>query len=187
MKLIGLIGTAGAGKSTAAAHLVKGHGFVELSMAGPLKDLCARFFGWDRSRLDELEYKEEQDPNLPDGWTRRKVLQFVGTELMRHIDPDIWVKKVLRQMDGIWCDDEAAGIPIVISDVRFLNEVKLIQANSGIVVRVERLDPDFESTTPAHASESELADFSPGYVIRAEFGVDRQVRPDVCRDRHRPW
>ena len=101
MKLIGLIGPAGVGRSTAAAHLVTKYGFVELSMDGPLTDLCARFFGWDRSRLDELEYKEEQDPNLPDGWTRRKVLQFVGTAFMRNIDPEIWVKKVLCQMDVV--------------------------------------------------------------------------------------
>lgn len=173
MNLIGFMGAAGSGKSTAAAHLVKEHGFVELTMAGPLKDLCARFFGWDRSRLDELEYKEEQDPNLPKGWTRRRVLQFVGTECMRFIDPDIWVKKVLRQMDEVWKDDESAKTPIVISDIRFPNEVKLIHANEGAVVRVERIDPNFENATPAHASESALAKFVPGYVLRAEFGVDR--------------
>lgn len=173
MKLIGLIGAAGSGKSTAAAHLVKEYGFVELTLAGPLKDLCAKFFGWDRDRLDELEYKEEQDPLLPEDWTRRRVLQHVGTQGMRAIDPDVWVKKVLRQMDVIWCDDDATNIPIVISDVRFPNEVKLIQANGGIIVRVERIDPNFESTTPVHESEDALANFSANYVLRAEFGVDR--------------
>jgi hypothetical protein len=173
MKLIGLIGGAGAGKSTAAAHLVKEHGFVELTMAGPLKDLCARFFGWDRSRLDELAYKEEQDPKLPEGWTRRRVLQFVGTECFRTIDSNVWAKQVLRTMDEVWDSDEKMDTPIVISDVRFPNEVELIRANGGIVVRVERDDPDFESTTPAHASEDAINHVIPDYVIRAEFGVDR--------------
>jgi len=173
MKLIGLMGAAGSGKSTAARHLVKKHGFVELTMAGPLKDLCADVFGWNRDALDELEYKEEQDPKLPDGWTRRRVLQYVGTECFRHIDTDIWAKQVLRTMDDVWNTDEAAYIPIVISDVRFPNEFKLIHNNGGIVVRVERTDPGFVGTAAKHASEDALAEFTPDYVIRAEFGVDR--------------
>lgn len=173
MKLIGLMGAAGSGKSTAAAHLVKEHGFVEVTMAGPLKDLCAKFFDWDRDRLDELGYKEGQDPKLPEGWSRRRVLQHVGTECFRTIDPNVWIKQVLRQMDNVWSDEEATKTPIVISDIRFPNEVDLIRANGGLTVRVERIDLDFKSMTPAHASEDALAGFAPNYVLRAKFGVDR--------------
>lgn len=193
MQLIGLIGKAGAGKSTAAAHLVESFGFVELTMAGPLKDLCAKFFGWERDRLNELTYKEEQDPKLPDGWTRRRVLQHVGTECFREIDPDVWVKQVLRRMDAVAIEghtfdgsatdegmaEDVAGVDpgtetsIVISDIRFPNEVKLIQANQGVVVRVERIDPNFTSGTPTHASEDALDGFTADYVLRAKFGVDR--------------
>ncbi len=167
MKLLGLMGVAGSGKSTAAAHLVAEHGFVELSMADPLKDLCSDAFGWDRERLVELGYKEEQDPDLPTGWTRRRVLQFVGTECFREIDPDHWVKAVLRKIDEVWAENE--NQPVVISDVRFPNEISLIHGNDGIIIRVERRD--FESPAPAHASELAWRWAKPDYVMISEFGV----------------
>ena len=161
------MGAAGSGKSTVAAHLVKEFGFIEMSVADPLKDLCSEIFDWDRDRLIELAYKEEQDPGLPAGWTRRRVLQFVGTECFREIDPDHWAKMTLRKIDAVWAENE--NQPIVVSDIRFPNEIRLIQENSGIMVRVERMIE--KVAEGAHSSELAWRDAKADYVMACEFGI----------------
>lgn len=159
--IIGVVGAAGSGKSTFAARLCAQHAFTEYSFAKPLKDLCAQMFGWDRSRLDELAYKEEQDPELPTGWTRRRVLQHLGTEGFREIDPDFWVKlgkKALGTGD------------YVVPDVRFTNEAAAIKELGGFIVRIER--SDFAGTaSKQHASEQEWQKIEVDLVVRPQNGV----------------
>lgn len=153
MILIGLCGAAGSGKSTFAKQLVNEWDFIELSFALPLKLLVVEQFGYDLTLLQNLEYKEEQDPNLPDGWTRRRVLQHIGTEGFRAIDPDFWVRKVEKQIEGTknW---RLAPAGIVISDVRYENEAKMIREQGGYLVRLDR--PGFEGTASSgHVSEQE--------------------------------
>jgi hypothetical protein len=154
--LIGLCGAAGSGKSTFAKQLVDEWDFIELSFALSLKLLAVEQFGYDMDRLSELAYKEEQDPNLPDGWTRRRVLQHLGTEGFRAIDPDFWVRKVEKQIEGIKVRLET--LPgVVISDVRYENEAKMIREQGGYLVRLDR--PGFEGTASnGHASEQEWRD-----------------------------
>jgi ABC-type glutathione transport system ATPase component len=58
MKLLGIMGEAGCGKSTFAKTLIEQHGYQSFSFAGALKDLCAQLYGWERGMLDDLDYKE---------------------------------------------------------------------------------------------------------------------------------
>lgn len=74
--IVGLVGAAGSGKSSVANHLVEVHGFVEMSFAAPLKDLAARLFGWDRSRVDELVYKEALSDHKPRSWPVDRVARI---------------------------------------------------------------------------------------------------------------
>lgn len=75
--LIGIMGKAGCGKTSLASAFAE-MDFRCANFADALKDFCASEFGYDRKRLDEWDYKEEVDPNLP-GWTRRRILQYFGT------------------------------------------------------------------------------------------------------------
>ena len=140
--IIGITGFISSGKDTAANYLVAQHGFVRDSFAGTLKDAVAQVFGWDRELLEGLTveartWREQVDPwwaqrlDMP-ALTPRWVLQYWGTEVCRHgFHDDIWIASLenrLRKSTG----------NVVISDVRFPNEIKAIRNAGGVVAWVQR-------------------------------------------------
>lgn len=87
-------------------------------------------------------------------WTRRRILQWVGTEGFRHLVPDHWVNRAIA--------DGAASIArgargIVFPDVRFPNEATAIQALDGVIVRVVR-EGQPSTSGGGHSSEGGVAD-----------------------------
>ena len=142
--IIGFVGFIGSGKDTAADYLVNFHGFRRDSFASTLKDAVAHVFGWDRTLLEgrtkqAREWREEIDtwwserlnmPNLTPRW----ILQYWGTDVCRnHFHDDIWIASLENKM-------RKTSDNIVISDVRFPNEIQAIHNAGGIVVRVKRGD-----------------------------------------------
>lgn len=145
--IIGLAGKAGSGKDTAADALVERRGFVKISLAGPLKRICAEVFGWDAARLyGPSELRNEPDPAW-DGLTARYALQALGTDWGRRMHPDVWVRACLRQA----ARHPAACVP----DVRFANEADAIRKAGGKVVRITRPGAGLPGDAGAHASEQQ--------------------------------
>jgi hypothetical protein len=146
--IIGFVGFIGSGKDTAADYLVNFHEFRRDSFANTLKDAVSAVFGWDRVLLEgrtkeAREWREQVDtwwadrlnmPNLTPRW----VLQYWGTEVCRTgFHDDIWIASLENKM-------RKTGDNIVISDVRFPNEIKAIHNAGGMVVRVKRgNDPEW--------------------------------------------
>jgi hypothetical protein len=140
--IIGFVGFIGSGKDTAADYLVNFHGFRRDSFANTLKDAVSAVFSWDRTLLEgrtkeAREWREQVDPwwsarlNMPN-LTPRWVLQHWGTEVCRNgFHDDIWIASLENKM-------RKTTDNIVISDVRFPNEIKAIHNAGGIVVRVKR-------------------------------------------------
>ena len=139
--IIGFVGFIGSGKDTAADYLVNYHGFRRDSFANTLKDAVACVFGWDRVLLEgrtkeAREWREKQD----NWWTNRLgivitprwVLQNWGTEVCRKgFHDDIWIASLENKLRNSTDD-------IVISDVRFPNEITAIHNAGGLVVRIKR-------------------------------------------------
>ena len=145
--IIGFVGLIGSGKDTAADYLVNFHGFRRDSFASTLKDAVAHVFGWDRTLLEgrtaeAREWREQRDEwwsaRLGKNITPRWILQYWGTDLCRvGFHDDIWVASLENKM-------RKTGDNIVISDVRFPNEIRAIHNSEGIVVRIQRgLDPEW--------------------------------------------
>lgn len=87
-------------------------------------------------------------------WTRRRILQWVGTEGFRHLIPDHWVNRALRDCaSAIKC----GALGVVFPDVRFPNEATAIQALDGVIVRVVR-EGQPSTSGGGHSSESGVAD-----------------------------
>jgi hypothetical protein len=140
--IIGFVGLIGAGKDTAADYLVNFHGFRRDSFANTLKDAVSCVFGWDRTLLEgrtneAREWREQVDPwwaerlDMPH-LTPRWILQYWGTEVCRKgFHDDIWIASLENKM-------RKTGDNIVISDVRFPNEIKAIHNAGGMVIRVQR-------------------------------------------------
>ena len=142
--IVGFVGFIGSGKDTAADYLVNFHGYRRDSFANTLKDAVACVFGWDRTLLEgrtkeAREWREQVDPwwaerlNMPN-LTPRLMLQLWGTEVCRNgFHDDIWIASLENKM-------RKTTDNIVISDVRFPNEIKAIHNAGGIVVRIKRGD-----------------------------------------------
>jgi hypothetical protein len=142
--IIGITGFIGSGKDTAANYLVAKHGFRRDSFAGTLKDAVSQIFGWDRELLEGLtpearEWREQIDPwwakrlDMP-RLTPRYMLQLWGTEVCRQgFHDDIWIASMENRLRKT-VDD------IVISDVRFPNEIAAIRRAGGSVIWVQRGD-----------------------------------------------
>ena len=140
--IIGICGLIGSGKGTVADLLVKEHNFSKISFADKLKDGVATVFGWDRAMLEgdtdtSRKWREQEDKYWSKETGRkitpRLVLQEFGTECMRDGFYDgIWIslvkQKILQNPKTNW----------VIPDVRFPNEVKMIQNAQGEVWQVRR-------------------------------------------------
>ena len=149
--IIGFCGFIGSGKDTAADYLVNFHEFRRDSFASTLKDAVAAVFGWDRVMLEgktkeAREWREQVDtwwaerlglPHLTPRW----VLQYWGTEVCRQgFHDDVWIASLENKL-------RKSKDNIVISDVRFPNEIKFIQDQGGVLVRVRRgPEPEWYNT-----------------------------------------
>ena len=145
--IVGVCGFQGSGKDTVADYLVNVHGFRRISFAGTLKDAVSAIFGWDRELLEgrtkeSRDWREKVDKwwanklNMPH-LTPRWVLQYWGTEVARKAFHDnIWIHSVEHKLANI-------SDNVVISDVRFPNEIKSIKDAGGMIIRTHR-GPDPE-------------------------------------------
>jgi hypothetical protein len=145
--IIGICGFQGSGKDTIADYLQNIYGFKRDSFAATLKDAVSAVFGWDRELLEgrtreSRNWREQVDPwwanrlNMPD-LTPRLVLQKWGTEVARKSwHDDIWIASLENKLSKAHND-------IVITDVRFPNEIRAVRDAGGIVIRVVR-GPDPE-------------------------------------------
>ena len=149
--IIGLCGFAGSGKGTLADILVENHNFRKISFATKLKDVASVMFGWDRDLLEGITdesraWREEIDEywsnELEQEVTPRIVLQIFGTDCVRNnLHNNIWVsivkKTLIDNPDVNW----------VIPDIRFPNEIDVIQQLNGSVWWIKRGElPDWYRT-----------------------------------------
>ena len=158
--IIGVVGFIGSGKGT-VGDILEQKGFIKDSFAKPLKDACAVMFGWSRELLEgdtEMSRKWREEPDsywsekFGREFTPREALQKMGTEAGRDVfHKDIWVISLLNR---------AKGKDVVVTDVRFQNEIEYIQGNGGIVIRVKRgEDPAWFSLLDKIKLETERTKF----------------------------
>jgi hypothetical protein len=190
--IIGLVGFIGSGKDTVANQLVE-LGCVRDSFATPLKDACAAIFGWPRELLegDTIESREfRETPDMfwtrklgIDNFTPRLALQLIGTDVMRkNFHEDIWLSSLEYRFRKL--ADSAQHV--VVSDVRFRNELELIKSLGGKIIWIQRGDlPQwYDDAVKAndgnaiarkimqtrwrdvHRSEWDWAGFPPDFVIQ---------------------
>lgn len=160
MKLIGLVGQKNSGKTTVAKYLVE-KDFTEVVFAEPVKRITEIVFGFPYDLLlgDTAEKRKIRD-TLKDpvwGMTAVEAMQFMGTELFRQgFDKDVWIKIASRKIKE--------HDLVVVSDVRFENEVEFIRQSGGEIWVLYENPEDIVPKTPeqlaqltgtkAHASEN---------------------------------
>lgn len=135
MRLIAFTGLKGSGKDTAASVFVD-LGYEHVKMAGCLKGMLRAMLAYqlvDEATIDRMidgDLKEAPSALLG-GRSPRHAMQTLGTEWGRDLmTPTLWADLVRSRC--------AAFAKVVISDVRFPNEVDLVRSMGGKVYRVER-------------------------------------------------
>ena len=112
---IALSGLKRSGKDTIGEHLVSKYGFYRYAFADKLKEVAKELF--------PEEFKKTDKPV--------ELLQWLGDK-MRERDPKVWVKYVVRQIG----EERGPEDNIVVTDVRYPNEVSILKELGFIVVRV---------------------------------------------------
>ncbi len=128
IKVIGLSGLIGSGKTTAALALVDRLGYTRERFAEPLKAMMAAL-GLSQ---DDIDGPTKELPSaLLCGKTPRHAMQTIGMEWGRQcIGPDIWV--------NAWARKAAQHALVVADDVRFPNEAAMIKSLGGVVIKIIR-------------------------------------------------
>lgn len=153
MARIALVGNMRSGKNTFSDVLVKEYGYTEIAFAGELKRICKELFP-----------EQFRNGNKP-----REILQNVG-QCMRSIDYDVWVKALDRKIK------QYDGKNLVITDVRYPNEVAYLRNNGFIIVQIivyrsiivgrcKATDPNFNPAQLDHESESMASSYIVGDIL----------------------
>lgn len=162
---IALMGRARSGKDTVAARLVDDFGYARVAFADPLKDMALEldpfvnaYAEW-HDDLGETAVIDRLSEIVRDiGWERakeeypevRRILQHIGQGVRKH-QPNFWLNIAVAQM-GIY---QRAGVPVVVTDCRYLNEAGTLRSFGFRMVRITR--PDMASPAPYGDHESETA------------------------------
>ena len=169
MLVIPISGKAGHGKDT-VAELIRlrlesdGKSVLVTHYADLLKYICRTFFGWNGEK-DEAG---------------RRLLQVVGTDIIRKEEPDFWVAfviKILTMFRGYWDY-------VLIPDCRFPNEITYLREAGLQTLHVSVFRPNYEGNLTEeqkqHPSETALDDTEPDVLIIND-GTIEQLSEDVVK------
>lgn len=153
--ILGLCGAAGAGKNTVADRLCQQHGWIQFGFADPVYAAVSAATGIPVPRLRDRETKEKPIEWL--GKSPRELLQTLGTEWGRTmVRDDIWVQIAMRQAEKCLAYLKGTG-GVVLTDVRFANEVAAIKAAGGLIWKVSRPETFLADEAARHSSEAGIA------------------------------
>lgn len=187
IKRIGIAGAAGSGKTTAANYLVE-QGFQILGFATPLYKLGvihnmtpqiewhSRVWGWCNDHLVPAGYSESErwwftyntldimDDTPVQKGKNRTLLQFIGTEVGRALDENLWTNLFEAKVE------ELGDTKIINDNLRFPNEFDCLERlgfttvflDVPLSVRAERYEQEYgvimSDTQLTHSSEAHLDD-----------------------------
>ena len=124
--LVAFAGLSGSGKDAAADCLL---GHTKVAIATPLKSACQLLF---QLADDQVHGAQREIVDDRYGKTPRELMQMLGTDFVRdQVSESFWVDRLMARI-------EKAGPKVVVSDVRFQNEVDAIQKQGGRVFCIVR-------------------------------------------------
>lgn len=154
--LIGVLGRKGSGKDTIADYIINKFHYEKMVIAEPLKNACKELFNFSNEQLYG-DLKEVVDTQW--GVSPRKVLQWFGTDIIRNrineLNPDIgnnfWV--TLLKIKFLQKTNTDKNLKIIVSDVRFQNEIDMVRELGGKVIKLTR---ESVNSDDAHESEKNI-------------------------------
>lgn len=134
--VLGLVGATGSGKTTLARRLVRDHGFVNLHMGRPLKDMLIAL-GLTEEDVAGTPEQRIRPQQLLGGKSAREALSTLGTDWGRNmISPDLWANAIKLRINQHL--EFTPHVPIVIDDLRFPNDWAVVEHFGGKILTVRR-------------------------------------------------
>ncbi|MDX2575906.1 hypothetical protein PV332_10480 [Streptomyces scabiei] len=178
---IGIIGRARVGKDTTGEWFVNERGYRRVGFADPLKEAALKL----DPIVDVIEHGDYTE-SLSElvgrvGWERakdkndevRRILQHLGSAI-RSLDEDFWLRLALKKTQ----EANDAGVPVVITDVRYRNEAASLVRAGFHLIHVER--PDVPRLD--HESENSLGPEDARYLVMNDGDV-----PGLHKQLNRIW
>jgi dephospho-CoA kinase len=166
--LVGLTGRKRHGKDTFAARLVE-QGWERVAFADAVREMAydinprvviRGMVLWLQDVVDSYGWFDAQsEPEV------RLFLQRLGTEGVRKRMPEAWIEIAEDKVVAA----QAQGKPVVITDVRFLNEARFVVNVGGFIVWINRPG---QQDNDDHASEREMGSFP---IIHRKYENDGTV------------
>lgn len=158
VELIGVSGQMQNGKDTLADYLkLKLNGnWKRVAFAKNVKQIFIDYFGVDAQFIEKWKVIDENPPKFKK--SVRKSLQFIG-DGFREILDNIWIDKLFN----------TETYPIIISDCRYINELKEIRNRGGLNILIWR--PGMENNDP-NGSEAQI---KPVVEFYAKLGIEGKV------------
>jgi hypothetical protein len=154
--VVGFLGQAGSGKTTAGKHVEKKYDGHRTAFANPLKHLCKAIWDFsDAQVFGSTEDKEAMDPR----WniTPRLAMQKLGDGARQFIEYGVWVTAWKTFVLKTYQADPTRRL-FVVDDLRYPNEVEEIATSpdfEGYVVKL--VCPDAKTSADlTHASEAQV-------------------------------
>lgn len=185
--LIGVAGHARHGKDSIAKVLKSEYGFVQVNFADALRELAA----WLNPVLDidpndgteTMNYQEYLDfygYEEAKTWVEfRDFLKDLGEGVRNIVDENAWVNAAVRKV----VSSLERGDHVVMTDVRYPNEVRAVERMGGEVWKVIR--PNFNNgVDPTHPSESHIPHISADRIFNNDatlWHLETQVRATIER------
>ncbi len=198
MNRIGIAGAAGSGKTTVANYLVKKYNFRILGFATPLYklgeihskvtpvDWLGAVVDWADEYLLPLGYSTSErwwfiyktldimdETPIVKNKKNRTLLQFIGTEVGRGLDEDLWTNIFENKVE------ELGNARIINDNLRFLNEFDTLDRLGFITVFIETpLDLRMERYEKEYGepmNEKQLSHSSEAYLDQIRDKCDLEI------------
>lgn len=116
--------------------------------------------------------------DLPVKFAYRKLLQYIGTDIVRKRYVDFWIDRIKERID------ETNADIIIIPDVRFPNEAEFIKSFNGIIVKLihyneSKVEDFHESEKMVDLIEPDLI-YSPKFGLKYLFEVARDIVTEIA-------
>ena len=160
-KLIGILGRKRSGKDTLGSYMIEKYGYERYAFADPIKDILKTMFDLSDNQLNKD--KEKIDERW--GVSPRTILQKFGTEICRN-NLENFIPHIKLDGETLWVKlfkifyEKNKDKNIVVTDVRFMDEINAIKSFGGKIVKINRENLEFDG----HSSEKDIDNYNPELI-----------------------
>lgn len=152
--VIGVAGQFRQGKDKASDYIAQELGLNRDAFAFGVKNVFCDYFGVDMDFVERWKVVDEPPPGFL--ISVRRALQLIG-DGFRTIKDDVWIEALFRR----------SPMGVVVSDVRYRNELATVKSRGGFNLLVYR--PGFMNDDP-NGSEAQIRPFVEHFLAKGEEG-----------------